>query len=71
VDDEPAVDGVGADLVGVGVPAETVVGLEQGDVGVAAQCPGGGQPGDSAPDDGDARDGRPLPVGRAGSDREP
>ena len=48
------------DVVGVRVPAEPAVGLEQGDVVGALQQVGGGQSGDAGPDDGG---GRPLQRG--------
>ena len=40
------------EVVGVGVAAESVVGLEQRDVGRLLQDVGGGQAGDAATDDG-------------------
>jgi hypothetical protein len=43
VHDEPAVDRMVVDLMGVGVPAEAVVSLEEGDVTVASQDVGSGQ----------------------------
>jgi hypothetical protein len=57
VDDEPGVDVGGAavrrrELVGVGVPAQSVVGLEERDVIAALQQVGGGEPGDAATADG-------------------
>jgi hypothetical protein len=58
VDDEAGVD-VGraavrsGQLVGVGVPAEAAVGLEERDFVVALQQVGGGQAGDAGADDGD------------------
>ena len=55
VHDESAVDRMLVDLVGVGVAAEAVVGLEQRDVAVASQDVGGGEAGDARPDDRDRR----------------
>ena len=65
VHDEAGVDAaqhaVGADdVVGVGVPAEPVVGLVERDVGLALQDVGGGQTGHAAADDGDPCDVSPA-----------
>jgi hypothetical protein len=53
VDDEAGVDAHGTQVVGVGVPAEAVLGLEERDVVLALQHVGGGEAGDARPDDGD------------------
>ena len=54
VHDEPAVDGMLVDLMGVGVAAEAVVGFEEGDVTVASQDVGSRETGDARPDDRDS-----------------
>ena len=67
VDDEPAVDGVppavrAADVVGMRVTAEPVLGLKDGDLVGAGEKVGSGQAGDSCPDDGNRRPPAPAAV---------
>ena len=55
-----------AQVVGVGVPAEAVLGLEQRDVVLALQHVGGGQAGHAGPDDGDTLTQTRAAPGRGG-----
>ena len=55
-----------ADIVGVGMPADVVAGLEHTDLVLAAQVPGGYVAGDPAADDGDLHGVSPRLLARSG-----